>query len=193
MPRPGEVGVVDWSELERRQPGLAWLGRRRLLEPGVVLAATIRADGTPRISPVEPYVLDGVLWLSMLWQSRKAADLLRDPRILVHSVVTSRDGGEGEFKIRGTARAERDPERWRRYAAAVAATLGWSPEPGRFHLFAVGIGEVTFIRYDDATGDQHVARWPPPREFIRRGTSATSLGEPEPAAEIIVADTGPGP
>jgi hypothetical protein len=71
--------------------------------------------------------------------------------------------------------------------------LGWSPEPGRFHLFAVAIEEVTFIRYGDATGDQHVARWPPPREFIRRGTSATSLGDPEPASEIIVAGRRPGP
>jgi hypothetical protein len=107
-------------------------------------------------------------------------------------VVTSRDGGEGEFKIRGTARAEDDPDLSRRYAAAVAASLGWSPEPGRFHLFAVTIGEVTFIRYDDATGDQHVARWPPPREYIRRGTSATSLGTPEPASDIIVAEPPAG-
>src|SRR6516165_11368374 len=119
--------VMDWSELERLQPGLAALGRRRLLEPGVVLVATIRGDGTPRISPVEPFVLDGGLWRSMLWQSRKAADLLRHPRVLVHSVVTSRDGGEGEFKIRGTARAEDDPDLSRRYATAVAASLGWSP------------------------------------------------------------------
>ena len=95
---------MDRAQLEDRQPGLARLGRQRLLEPGVVLVATIRGDGTPRVSPVEPFVLDGTLWLSMLWQSRKAADLLRDPRVLVHSVVTSRDGGEGEFKIRGTAR-----------------------------------------------------------------------------------------
>lgn len=182
---------MDWSELERLQPGLAGLGRRRLLEPGVVLVATIRGDGTPRISPVEPFVLDGVLWLSMLWQSRKAADLLRDPRILVHSVITNRDGGEGEFKIRGTARAETSPQVWRRYASAVDAALGWSPEPGRFHLFAVVIGEVTFIRYDDATGDQYVARWPPPREFIRRGTSATSLGNPESVRDILVADPQP--
>ncbi len=48
------------------------------------------------------------------------------------------------------------------------------------------IGRVAFIRYDDATGDQHVAMWPPPREFIRRGTSATSLGDREPAADILV-------
>jgi len=73
----------------------------------------------------------------------------------------------------------------------VATSLGWSPEPGRFHLFAVTIGDVTFIRYDDATGDQHVARWPPPREYIRRGTSATSLGAAEPASDIIVAELQP--
>jgi hypothetical protein len=165
---------MDWSELERRQPALAGLGRRRLLDPGVVLVATIRADGTPRVSPVEPFVLDGALWLSMLWHSRKAADLLRDPRILVHSVITSRDGGEGEFKGR--------------YAAAVGASLGWTPEPGRFHLFAVAISQVTFIRYDDATGDQHVVRWPPAHEFIRRGTTATSLGEPEPVHDVLTPD-----
>lgn len=182
---------MDWSELERRQPTLAGLGRRRLLDPGVILVATIRGDGSPRVSPVEPFVLDGALWLCMLWHSRKAADLLRDPRVLVHSVITSRDGGEGEFKIRGTARAEDDPDLQARYAAAVGASLGWTPAPGRFHLFAVSIGEVTFIHYDDATGDQHVARWPPPREFIRRGTTATSLGEPEPAHDILVDDPWP--
>ena len=173
--------------METSQPRLAGLGRRRLLEPGVVLVATIRGDGTPRVSPVEPFVLDGILWLSMLWQSRKAADLMRDPRILVHSVVTGRDGGEGEFKIRGTARSEHDRAVQQRYADAVAGRLGWAPEPGQFHLLAVSIGEVTFIRYDDATGDQQVAMWPPAREFIRRGTSATSVGEPEPVSGGIFA------
>jgi hypothetical protein len=54
-------------------------------------------------------------------------------------------------------------------------------------LFAVSIAEVTFIGYDDATGDQHVAMWPPACEFVRRGTSATSLGEPEPVHDILIA------
>ena len=173
--------------METSQPRLAGLGRRRLLEPGVLLVATIRGDGTPRISPVEPFMLDGILWLSMLWQSRKAADLMRDPRILVHSVVTGRDGAEGEFKIRGTAHSEQDPAVQRRYADSVSSSLGWAPEPGKFHLFAVSIEEATFIRYDDATGDQHVAMWPPAREFIRRGTSATSVGQPEPVSGGILA------
>lgn len=176
---------MHWSELERAQPRLAELGRQRLLAPGVVLVATIRRDGSPRLSPVEPFVMDGDLWLSMLWQSTKAADLLRDPRILVHNVITSRDGGEGEFKLRGIARAEPDAQVQRRYADAVTADLGWSPTPGRFHLFAVDFGEVTFIRYDDATGDQHVVMWPSAREFVRRGDSATSLGAPEHVRAIL--------
>jgi len=40
-----------------------------------MLVTTIRSDGTPRVSPVEPFVMDGILWLSMLWRSKKAADL----------------------------------------------------------------------------------------------------------------------
>lgn len=150
-----------------------------------MLVATIRQDGTPRLSPVEPYVLDGDLWLSMMWQSMKARDLLRAPLILVHSVITNRDGTEGEFKIRGTARAEHDPTMQRRYAETVANSLGWNPEPGRFHLFAVDIDQATFISYDPPTGNQYVAMWPSNREFIRRATSATSVGDPEPISDII--------
>jgi hypothetical protein len=176
---------MHWSDIENAQPRLAGLGQQRLLEPGVVLVATIRQDGTARLSPVEPLVMDGDLWLSMMWQSTKARDLLRDRRILVHSIITGRDGSEGEFKVRGTALTEDDLAVQRRYADAVAGSLGWSPEPGRFHLFAVDISQASFISYDTATGDQHVATWPPGREFIRRATSATSVGDPEPISDLI--------
>jgi hypothetical protein len=118
---------MRWPEMQSGQPRLAALGRQRLLEPGVVLVATIRGDGTPRISPVEPLVMDGDLWLSMMWQSRKAADLLRDPRVLVHSVITGRDGSEGEFKIRGIAAAVQDPAVQARYAREVAGPPGVEP------------------------------------------------------------------
>jgi hypothetical protein len=178
---------VRWSDIGSTQPGLARLAQERLIDPGVVLVATIRHDGTPRLSPVEPYIMAGELWLSMMWQSTKARDLLRDPRILVHSVITNRDGTEGEFKVRGTIRVEDDPAVQRRYAAAVAASLGWDPQPGRFHLFAVNIDHVTFIAYDPSgSGDQHVVSWPPGQEFIRRGTSPTSVGAPEPVTDILV-------
>ena len=177
---------MRWSDIARAQPRLAHVARERLIGPGVLLVVTIRRDGTPRLSPVEPYVLDGDLWLSMMWQSTKATDLLRDPRILLHSVITSRDGAEGECKVRGTVRAEHDPAVQRRYADAVAASLGWNPQPGRFHLFAVDVSQVTFIGYDPGgSGDQHVAVWPPGRELIRRATSPTSVGEPEPVSDLL--------
>jgi hypothetical protein len=58
--------------------------------------------------------------------------------------------------------------------------------PGQFHLFAVNISQVTFITDDPGgSGDQHVAMWPPGREFIRRGTCATRVGDPEPVSDII--------
>jgi Pyridoxamine 5'-phosphate oxidase len=180
-----EDGAVDWSHFESRQPRLAELGWRRLLSPGVVLVVTIRRDGTPRLSPVEPYLMDGRLWLSMLWRSRKAQDLLRDDRVLVHSVVSNRDGGEGEFKLRGSARKVDDESTQQRYAVAVGRDLGWHPVPGQFHLFVVDIDLVTYIRYDDATGDQFTAMWPPAREFVRRGVTATSLGPPEDQHQLL--------
>ncbi len=179
---------MHWQELVDRQPRLGAKAHARLIEPGVVLVATVRRDGSPRLSPVEPFVLEGDLLLSMLWDSYKARDLLRDPRVLVHSIVTARDGSEGELKLRGSAHEEGDLALQRRYADAVGADLGWHPEPGRFHLFSIGISDVTFIRYDEPTGDQFVASWPPSREFVRRGTSATSVAEPLPVTDLLVPD-----
>lgn len=53
---------------------------------------------------------------------------------------------------------------------------------------AIDVSQVTYISYDAATGDQHVAIWPMGREFIRRATSATSAGDPEPLHDMTVAD-----
>lgn len=92
---------MRWHDFEVAAPRFARLAQDKLVGPGVVLVGTIRRDGTPRISPVEPFLLEGDLWLSMLWESHKAADLRRDPRVLVHSIVTSRDGTDGEVKVRG--------------------------------------------------------------------------------------------
>ena len=177
---------MRWDDLHEHQPRLAAIATERLVAPGVLLVVTIRADGTPRLSPVEPFVLDGDLWLSMMLGSRKAADLVRDPRVLVHSIVTNRDGEEGEVKLRGTAREHLDASVQRRYAVAVGEALPWSPEVGRFQLFSVDIRQVTLLRYDSATGDQYLVLWPPGRESVRRSTSATSVGDPEDVHEVLV-------
>jgi hypothetical protein len=174
---------VRWADLERDAPRLAARARERLLDPGVLLIATIRRDGSPRLSPVEPLVLDGDLWLSMLWQSRKAADLVADSRILVHSIVTSREGAAGEVKLRGRAIPIDDVEQRGRYREEVA-TLGWQPVEPFFHLFRIDIEDVTSIRYEHP-GDQHVTRWPVGVEFVRRETSPTSVGDPEPVTDLL--------
>ncbi|HET7070850.1 MAG TPA: hypothetical protein VFI40_08505 [Nocardioides sp.] len=181
---------MRWQDLVADAPRLAGVGEERLVGPGVVLVGTVRADGSPRISPVEPLLWEGDLWLSMLWRSTKARDLGRDPRVLVHSVVTGRDGSAGEFKIRGVAVSEESRAVQEGYAAEVKECLGWEPDPGHFHLFRVEIDDVTFIRYDEPTGDQYVVRWPLGREFVRRGTTATSLGSPEVRLDLLAPPRG---
>ena len=176
---------VPWEGFESEQPMLAALGRRCLGGPGVVLVATIRADGAPRLSPVEPLFWRGELWLSMGWGTRKAMDLRRDARILVHNIVTDREGSSGEFKVRGRAVEDDVPATHSAFAETVAAELGWQPEPGKFHLFRVIVDDVTFIRWDPATNDQFVTRWPAMLEFVRRGTSATSLGPPQSFTDLL--------
>ena len=183
MSHPTYSRGTRWNDFVESAPRLSELAQERLVAAGVLLVATIRRNGTPRLSPVEPLLFEGDLWLSMMWQSRKALDLLRDGRVLVHSVVTSRDGANGEVKLRGHAVAVDDPDLRARYCEAVAV-LGWRPEEPWFHLFRIEIEELTFVRYAES-GDQYVARWPSRTEFVRRETSATSVGTPESITQFF--------
>ncbi|MDQ2980896.1 MAG: hypothetical protein M3R26_01035 [Actinomycetota bacterium] len=80
-------------------PELASLGEERLRARELCLLGTPRKNGYPRITPVEPDFVDGQLVLGMMWRSPKALDLMRDPRCVVHSVVSDRAGTEGDFKL----------------------------------------------------------------------------------------------
>ena len=92
---------MRWSEFAAAQPVLAAVASDQLIKPGVVLAGTTRKDGPARISGVEPLLMDGELWLSMMPASAKARDLYRDPRIVVHTIVTS-PSPEAGIMMRGT-------------------------------------------------------------------------------------------
>ena len=85
----------------------------------MLLAGTIRRDGAARISGVEPLVLDGDLWLSMMSGSAKVRDLGRDPRVVLNSVITS-PSPPAELKVRGTAHVVTEQDRRERYAAAAS-------------------------------------------------------------------------
>lgn len=180
---------MHWGEFEAREPSLGALGVDKLTQHGVVLIGTVRRDGSPRISAVEPLFFDGDLSLGMGWASQKVTDLRRDPRLLVRSIVRSRDGSDGDYLVRGRAVEELEQRRQRAYSAEVAARVGWHPEVGKFHLFWVDVDDVTFIRWDDATNDQFVTRWPERREFVRRGSSATSQSPAAPYTSGLLTES----
>jgi general stress protein 26 len=175
---------MRWSEFAACQPALAAVAHDQLIGPGVVLIGTTRRDDSARISGVEPLVIDGELWLSVMPASAKARDLDRDPRILVHSVVTS-PSPQAEIMMRGTVRAETSREVQQRYAAAVEAGLGWRPVSGEFILLAVDISDVTYIGHDAGTNAQHLARWPAGEEYLRPVLTPTSLGPREPVGRLL--------
>ena len=140
---------VTWGQFAEREPELAAQGEGQLARTGLALVGTLRRDGWPRISPVEPFIVDGNLYLGMMWQSRKALDLLRDPRCVVHSTVVDRKGSEGEFKVYGHAVDITDLDERRRFGDAVFAAIGFRPEEPEFHCFAVSIESVAFTKLRD--------------------------------------------
>jgi hypothetical protein len=149
--------MTDWATFAAAAPEMAAAGRARIEATELVLVGTIKADGSPRISPIEPDFVDGELMFGMMWQSHKARDLLRDPRCVVHSAVSNRHGTEGELKIIGTAVEVADPQQRGRYQDTIEARIGLRPEEP-FHLFAVDLQRVWWIVYTD--DDRTVLRWP---------------------------------
>lgn len=139
---------MNWAAFALANPELAKLGEERFERTGLLLLGTLRRNGFPRISPVEPLLCDGELELGMMWRSPKALDLLRDPRCVVHNTVSNRDGKEGDFKAYGRAVEIRDLDARRRYCDALFAKIGWKPDEPEFHLFALDIENVGYVVFD---------------------------------------------
>jgi hypothetical protein len=97
--------MVTWSELLEAQPEIGAVGVALLEKHGMAYLATVRADGSPRVHPVCPFVIDGRLYVATPRTSPKARDQLRDPRVVLHLLPGENDD---EFRIRGRARAVTD-------------------------------------------------------------------------------------
>ena len=148
---------ASWRQFAAQSPALAARGAALFARTGLALVGTLRRDGWPRISPVEPFIVDGQLCLGMMWRSRKALDLRRDPRCVVHSAVADREGGEGEFKVYGRAIEVTDIDARRRFADAVYAAIGYRPQEPEFHCFAIAIESVALSELRD--GEFHRQLW----------------------------------
>ena len=148
--------LPSWRDLELGAPEIAQPGMARLNSARVALLGTLRRDGSPRISPVEPFIAGGQLLIGAMTWSAKAGDLRRDPRYVLHSVVTGPDSGEGELKLYGPAVAA-SPDL--RAAAAGAWWLAWPPDKAA--VFTLRIRQK--LSEDRPVPDDGIAREPHPR------------------------------
>ena len=155
---------MRWDEFAAACPDLASLGEERLRDRELCLLGTLRKNGYPRISPVEPEFVDGELMLGMMWRSPKALDLLRDPRLVVHSVVSSRIGNEGDFKLYGRAVSVENPERRAGYRATIKARIDWEPEEPNYHLLAIDVESAGFVVFGK---ERFGLAWDPERGLRR--------------------------
>jgi hypothetical protein len=125
----------------------------------VAMLGTVRADGSPRISPIEPHVHAGELLIGAMVWSRKAADLRRNPRYVLHSLVTGPDTGEAEFKLYGSAVESNDA------LHRSVARAWWSGYPAEAALvFKLLVDAAVSVTWDTSAQLMMVDRW-----SIRRG------------------------
>jgi len=100
--------VTAWADVGRAEPEFAQRVQELFDAHRHKTIATLRADGSPRISGIEVAFEDGELVFGSMSNARKGADLVRDPRFALHSAtVDPVQGAEaqwpGEAKISGRA------------------------------------------------------------------------------------------
>ena len=159
---------MRFGDFARACPEIARLAEERLRGAEVCLLGTLRRNGWPRITPVECDFVGDDLLIGMMWRSPKALDLERDPRCVLHSVVTDRQGTEGDAKLYGRALAVDEAERRAAYRDAIMARIGWAPEEPQYHLFAIDVDSSGFVTFGEEryglawNPDDGLRRWEQP-------------------------------
>jgi hypothetical protein len=100
--------MASWSEFAAAEPELAARVQARFQIRKHKTLATLRQDGSPRISGIEAEFADGEIYLGMMPDSAKLRDLERDPRLALHSPTEDPPDNSpstwlGEAKIAGRA------------------------------------------------------------------------------------------
>jgi hypothetical protein len=138
---------------------------RRFLDAHVhKTLATLRHDGSPRISGTEVVFADGELWLGSMWRSVKALDLQRDPRFALHSGSADPPEWTGDAKLAGRVEEITDPERKR-------ALIRGDASPDSSHLFRTDITELIVVRLGDLADYLVIESWHAGRGVTRRERS----------------------
>lgn len=154
------AAVPTWKAIEEAEP--EFTGRvRRLFDGGRhKTIATLRADGSPRISGIECEFADGDLRFGSMTGARKGADLRRDPRFALHGPTFHPEEGKesewpGEAKIAGRA-----------IPVASPTTDEATEQPGG-EMFVSDIMEVVITRLNAEATRLVVESWTPERGLRR--------------------------
>jgi hypothetical protein len=144
--------VASWSQIEAEVPDLAQRARGFLEAHTHLTLATLRRDGSPRISGSEIQLGDGELWFGSMWRAVKALDLLRDPRFALHSGSADPDEGwKGDAKLAGTAVEVDDAEAKKARGGGI----------GEYHLFRADITELVVVGLNDERTKMVIELWRP--------------------------------
>lgn len=109
--------MVAWSEFAEAAPNIAEVFVRRHAATGkLCMLATLRSDGFPRISPIEPNIFEGRLLLVGMPGTTKFADLGRDPRLCLHTATVDAYLSDGDAKLWAVAENVQDPGLHERFA-----------------------------------------------------------------------------
>ena len=148
--------MARWSEFETAAPELAREVRGRLDARVHKTLATLRRDGSPRISGTETRFADGELWIGSMWRARKALDLQRDPRFALHSGSDEPDDWSGDAKVAGVVEEITD-------AARVRERNGEAGANGPSHLFRLDLREVSTVSLNPERTRLIIRSWTPER------------------------------
>lgn len=151
--------MATWEQVTASAPEFAGAARAIFDAHRHKTLATLRKDGSPRLSGIEATFRDGDLWLGMMGGSLKALDLRRDPRMALHSATVDPPDDPtaftGDAKLAGRAIEVTDQAT----IDALAASAGGEQPPGPFHLFRVDVTEVVVVRVGDPPDHLVIELW----------------------------------
>jgi hypothetical protein len=159
--------MASFADLESEEPEFAARVRASFDAHGHKILATLRADGSPRVSGIEARFLDGDLWMSGMPRSAKFEDLRRDPRMALHSGSDEPDAFRADGKVSGRAVAVTDPPS----RAAFARFASVPEELSGFELFRVDLEQVVLTAVSDDRSALVIGSWRPGKG-LRHSTRA---------------------
>jgi hypothetical protein len=159
--------MASWQEVEAAVPDLASAVRAAFDVHKHKVLATLRVDGSPRLSGNEVTFKDGEAWLGMMHRSLKALDLLRDPRLAVHSATADAELKLGDAKLSGRAVEETDAEKKRTFGSDSAEDHEGQQPPEEYHLFRIDIADLSIVRIGDPPDHLVIESWSPAAGYRR--------------------------